>query len=331
MDRAPTQTATLLRAALRRAVIAADPAAAEQRRATATVERGVWRHAIGDGLSRLEWIAPSEQIEAAYQWISGLAGRAQSGDRDRDRAARDQHRGEQRTPRPADTHPDHAPPGHDGPDGVVGQVRTLDQCRSDVLGDLAEHALCHHDLPRHHGRAPQIHVVVAAATLLGLDDEPAELTGVGPITAHTARRIAEHGTWRRLLTDPAGRLVEVSTDTYQPTQAIRDHVTTRDPDPPPDRPHWPPGAHRPHGTHGTGGTDSDNGPGAAGTRYGHGDLVWTLPSGQTYRRAPEPVLDHPALDPPGLRHALRQMRTATPRDAADPDPPPRPDEDTPPF
>jgi hypothetical protein len=199
LGRAGRQTATMLRAALRRAVIAADPAAAETRRAAATAGRGVWRETLDHGQSRLEWVAPSEQIETAHQWITGLAQRARTGDRDGARAA-----------------------------GDVGDVRTLHQCRSDVLADLAEHALRHHDLPRHHGRAPQIHVVVAASTLLGLDDEPAELAGAGPLTAHTARRIAADGTWRRLLTDPAGHLVDLSTDTHEPTQAQRDHVTTRD-------------------------------------------------------------------------------------------------------
>src|SRR6185503_12962815 len=52
---------------------------------------------------------------------------------------------------------------------------------------------------------PAIQVVVSADTLLGLDDQPAQLTGYGPITAQTARRLAadESGTWRRLLTDYA--------------------------------------------------------------------------------------------------------------------------------
>ena len=37
-----------------------------------------------------------------------------------------------------------------------------------------------------------------ASTLLGLDDDPCELTGYGPIPADLGRRIAANGTWRRL-------------------------------------------------------------------------------------------------------------------------------------
>jgi hypothetical protein len=335
LHRASTQTAPMLRAALRRAVIAADPAAAEQRRATAVTDRGVWREAIGDGLSRLEWVAPSEQIEAAHQWISALAERARDGDR-----------------------------------GGNGPVRTLDQCRSDVLADIADHALRHQALPRRHGRAPQIQVVVAASTLLGLDDEPAELVGVGPVTAATARLIAADGTWRRLLTDLAGRLVDVSTDTYEPTQAMRDHVGVRDRtcqgpgcrvpaarcdldhtiawpcgptcignlcplcrthhriktltdtrlerEPDPGGPGRGPGRGPGPGRRG----DAPHGEGWSQSGYGHGDLVWTLPSGQRHSRAPDPVIDHPALDSPSLRDSLRQL-------ARDPDPPPR--DGVPPF
>jgi hypothetical protein len=230
-----------------------------------------------------------------------------------------------------------------------------------VLADLAEHALRHHDLPRHHGRAPQIHVVVAASTLLGLDDEPADLAGAGPLTAHTARRIAADGTWRRLLTDPAGHLVDLSTDTHEPTQAQRDHVTTRDrtcqgpgcrtPAARCDLDHtlqWPTGPttianlsplcrthHRPKtlpDTHLTRHPDPHpDSPGPTGNHYGHGDLHWTLPTGQTHPRPPDPVLDHPALDPPALRNALRHANGHTgppPPPASHPDPP---DDDIPPF
>jgi hypothetical protein len=72
--------------------------------------------------------------------------------------------------------------------------------------------------------------VVSVETLLGLRDEPGELAGYGPITAQTARRIAADGTWHRLLTDPrTGRFDELSVDSYEPPQDMRDHVIARDP------------------------------------------------------------------------------------------------------
>jgi hypothetical protein len=84
---------------------------------------------------------------------------------------------------------------------------------------------------RRPGSGPLVHVTVAASTLLGLDDEPADLTGYGPIPASMARRIAADptGTWRRILTDPAsGTVLDVGRTTYRPPPAIARHVTTRD-------------------------------------------------------------------------------------------------------
>jgi len=194
IPRAPTQTAPALRAALRRAVISQDPAAAQHRRDRAAIQRSVSREALPDGMARLDWVGPAEQVETTYTWITAKALAAQA------------------AARAAGNHPP-----------------TLDQARSDVLGDLGACGLMVEDLPTRHGRRPHIGVVVALSTLLGHDDQPADLTGIGPITAHTARRIAAHGTWRRLLVDPrTGRLDEMSTTTYQPPQDMRDHVIARD-------------------------------------------------------------------------------------------------------
>jgi hypothetical protein len=305
LPRAGEQTAAMLRAALRRAVIAVDPAAAETRRRLQVAARGVWRQPLEDGVARLEWVGPTAQVEATYTWLTAKA-----------RAAR-------------------------GP----GEARTLDQARSDVLGDLGVHGLAVEELPRRHGRRPQIQVVVAASTLLGVDDEPAELAGMGPITAATARAIAAGGTWRRLLTDPAtGRLVELSTDAYEPPQQLRDFVIARDRTCrglgcrlPADRCDLDPRVPHPEGR-----TEAGNLDPACRSWHriktltdthvepdGAGGLLITLPSGRTYRRPAEPVLDHPGLAPPA-----DPVQTF----AGDPDPPDgadalidNPDDDVPPF
>ena len=105
----------------------------------------------------------------------------------------------------------------------------MDQARSDVLADLGAHGLAVADLPTRHGRRPQLQVLVAYSSLIGADDQPGELAGVGPVTAQVARRIAADGTWRRLLTDPCtGSLAEVSAGTYTPPQDMRDFVIARD-------------------------------------------------------------------------------------------------------
>jgi hypothetical protein len=143
-------------------------------------------------MGALSYVDTAEKVEAVHTWVTGLAEIARAGD----------------------------PPG---------ARRSLDQARADVLADIATHALAALDLPRRQGRRPQIHVVVAATTLLGLDQAPGELAGYGPIPASLARAIAADGTWRRLLTDPrTGRFDELSEDSYQPSPALRDHVIARD-------------------------------------------------------------------------------------------------------
>jgi hypothetical protein len=109
--------------------------------------------------------------------------------------------------------------------------RTMDQKRADLFVDAVLTGLPVDGLPRLQGRRPAINVVVSADTLLGLDDQPAHLTGYGPITAELARRLAadESGTWRRLLTDPdTGALLDISADKYKPAQRLRNYVGARD-------------------------------------------------------------------------------------------------------
>ena len=81
-----------------------------------------------------------------------------------------------------------------------------------------------------HGRAPSVQVSVALSTLLDRDDQPGELHGYGPIPAEVARRIAADalGTWRRLVTDPIGHLLDYGRCTYRPPQDLTDHVLARD-------------------------------------------------------------------------------------------------------
>ncbi|MDQ2838424.1 MAG: 13E12 repeat family protein, partial [Actinomycetota bacterium] len=109
--------------------------------------------------------------------------------------------------------------------------RSMDQKRADLLVDAVLSGLPIDALPDMQGRKPSIQVVVSADTLLTLDDQPAHLTGYGPITAETARRLAadKSGTWRRLLTDPdTGQLLDISQDRYRPSQRLRDFINARD-------------------------------------------------------------------------------------------------------
>ncbi len=84
---------------------------------------------------------------------------------------------------------------------------------------------------RQPGRGPHIRVTVAASTLLGLDEQPGELAGYGPIPAAMARQIAADpdATWRRLLTDPvSGVLLDHGVTVYRPPPSLARHVKARD-------------------------------------------------------------------------------------------------------
>jgi hypothetical protein len=103
--------------------------------------------------------------------------------------------------------------------------RTADQRRADVFADLGA-AMLNSAQIKWQGRRPAVQVSIALSTLLDADEQPGELAGYGPIAASLAREIAADasGTWRRLVTDPLGRLVRCGTETYRPPAALRDHV-----------------------------------------------------------------------------------------------------------
>jgi hypothetical protein len=74
-----------------------------------------------------------------------------------------------------------------------------------------------------------VHVTVPFSTLMGVDDQPGELAGYGPVDAATARALAVGGVWRRLVTDPlSGSLLDLGRTRYRPTAALDEHVRTRD-------------------------------------------------------------------------------------------------------
>lgn len=112
----------------------------------------------------------------------------------------------------------------DGQDGRNIEVR-----RADALVDMAHAVLNDPALPRSQRRPARIEVTVDLATLTGLADNPAELTGYGPIPASVARRLAADGEWHRLVTDPlSGALLDYGRTTYSPPAALVDFLLARD-------------------------------------------------------------------------------------------------------
>jgi hypothetical protein len=102
------------------------------------------------------------------------------------------------------------------PAGTGGATEDAEKTNSDRTGKTR-------------GLSPQMQVIVALSTLLGIDNQPGELTGHGPIPAALARQLAHDttGTWRRLVTDEHGRLLDYGRTTYRPPVALADHVVAK--------------------------------------------------------------------------------------------------------
>lgn len=111
---------------------------------------------------------------------------------------------------------------------IPADARSIDQRRADLLADL----LLTGGPSDAHGDGldrirATIQVTVAATTLAGSDDRPAELDGHGPLHPDTARKLAgNHTGWTRLFTDPTGMIVE--SDTYTPPESMRRYLRARD-------------------------------------------------------------------------------------------------------
>ncbi|MFK0402714.1 HNH endonuclease [Microbacterium sp. NPDC090225] len=111
---------------------------------------------------------------------------------------------------------------------VADDERTIDQVRADLFSDLLLAAspspALGNDLA---GIQARIQVTIAATTLAGIDDQPAELDGYGPLDPTIARTLAgRNNGWSRLFLDPGGMVTE--TDTYTPTEGMRRHLRARD-------------------------------------------------------------------------------------------------------
>jgi hypothetical protein len=226
---------------LRREVLALDSRTVEERTRAALADRHVWLTPNRD--SATATLAAVLPADGAQHLMTAL-------DIAADRTATDQTA-------PAD-------PAADDPrikdprskDPRAKDPRSKDQRRADALVQLGIDALnrfhgCPHcrttvvpddnpnatderagsaTPPRWHGARPTIQVAIALSTLLGLDNQPGELSGHGPIPATLARHIAADptGTWRRLITDQHGHVLDYGRTRYRPPADLRDFVIARD-------------------------------------------------------------------------------------------------------
>ncbi len=105
-----------------------------------------------------------------------------------------------------------------------GDPRTVAQLRADLAMDLLIGREPGVPVPTY--ARPVVNLTVPIQTVMGIGDAPGVLSGGRVVPAGLARMIAQDpdATWHRMLTDPAGHLVELSTRSYRPTRAIWEQV-----------------------------------------------------------------------------------------------------------
>jgi len=97
-----------------------------------------------------------------------------------------------------------------------GDIRSHDNLRADITVDLILGG------EAKTGRG-LVDIRVDLATLAGLDEQAAEIPGMGPVVAEVARRIVDQhpkAEWRTVITDQDGRLVDIITNRRRPTKNI---------------------------------------------------------------------------------------------------------------
>jgi hypothetical protein len=106
----------------------------------------------------------------------------------------------------------------------------MDAHRADAITAIATMFLeTNEDQIMNHGRPVTVNLTIDLPTLLGLAENPGQLSGYGPIPASVARELAADGKWRKFITDPTtGNLLDFGRESYIPPQILRDFLLARD-------------------------------------------------------------------------------------------------------
>jgi hypothetical protein len=106
----------------------------------------------------------------------------------------------------------------------------MDAHRADAMTAIAALFLeTNEDQVMNHGRPITVNLTIDLPTLLGLNENPGQLSGYGAIPAAVARELAADGKWRKFITDPTtGNLLDFGRESYLPPQALRDFLLARD-------------------------------------------------------------------------------------------------------
>lgn len=107
---------------------------------------------------------------------------------------------------------------------------SADMKRADALSFIASQSLASMEQEvRPHRRPITVSVAIDLPTLLGLAENPGQLSGYGAIPASVARKLAADGTWQRFISDPTtGNLLDFGREKYVPPQVLVDFLLARD-------------------------------------------------------------------------------------------------------
>jgi len=115
----------------------------------------------------------------------------------------------------------------------VTDSRSVDMKRADALTTIAADYLARvEEEAKSHGtrkRSATLNLTMDLPTLLGLAENPAQLSGHGPIPASVGRKLAADAKWRKFITDPlTGNLIDMGRESYSPSQPLIDYLNARD-------------------------------------------------------------------------------------------------------
>ena len=191
LERGIGQTPAEFGRSVRKAVLAVAPLVAQLQHASALAGRNVRRAWGRDGMATLVATLPAADAETVFLALDAVAHKAAAADGDT----------------------------------TIG----IDARRADALVAWALAALDDPDLPKQHGRPVALRLTMDLPSVLGMADNPAELSHYGMIPASVGRMLAADAPWQRFVTEPVtGHLLDFGSTVYRPPQALRDFLIARD-------------------------------------------------------------------------------------------------------
>jgi hypothetical protein len=216
----PDETLARFRRRLRRALIAVDPAGADQRHLRNLAQRRVGMAAEPDGMASIyAYLAAHEAVEVMAAVNDDAYAARNAGDgRGIDALRADALVRAFTTGLLAHHHTDDEHPDPDR--SVASDNADGANAAGDKAAGRRRRAL---------RRAPLVQLTMDAPTALGLADHPVELHSYGPIPPGLARRLAQDADWQRFLTDPeSGQLLDVGRTRYRPPESLAEFTRARD-------------------------------------------------------------------------------------------------------